>query len=104
MSTTADATLPNLRSWLPRGVTATGYPIFYVMWLFSAMRNAGYNEIAVIDLCLSEIGDRIRGRAKNGSAADKEELRRLVSEFSESCEGLVDPDRPKSSRLHPSHH
>jgi len=97
MSTTV-ATLPNLRKWLPPGVSVL--PVCYVMWIFSAMYNAGHSEEAVIDLFLREIGAKIRWKAKHGSASAKADLIRSVSEFSAHCEELIAPDRPRHSGHH----
>jgi len=102
MSTTP-ATLPKLRSWLPPGCSAYPKPedpTLYVMWLVSAMKNAGFSYETIIDAFLWDIGSGVKGIARQGSASAKKRVMHSVSEFSENCEGLIGPDRP----FHPGHH
>jgi hypothetical protein len=73
MSTTP-ATLPKLRSWLPPGCSAYPKPedpTLYVMWLVSAMKNAGFSYETIIDAFLWDIGSRVKGIARQGSASAK---------------------------------
>jgi flagellar biosynthesis regulator FlaF len=70
--------------------------------LVSALQAAGYGHAEIIDALLFEAGWMIEVVASGEAAhlASKDDLRRIVSEFSVICAGLIGPDHP----LHPGHH
>ena len=64
------------------------------------LQKAGVSHTAIIDDLLFEAGWMIEVVVSGEAIANKDDVCRLVSKFSESCAGLIDPGR----RSQPGHH
>jgi hypothetical protein len=85
-STTTEAAAP----------TGRGDAIEHTGCLITSLQDAGYSHTEIIDALLWEAAWMIEVVANGRAAVNKEEVQRLVSEFSWRCEGLI--ERPRECR------